>query len=88
MIRFIVLLAIAFALPFVLHGLVTLALGRGFRLVPTRLRGRLWLGVAGLVLAIALLVDLIGRSPRVLGERYVPAHMEGTTLVPGRFENK
>lgn len=86
MIRFIVLLIGAFALPFLAHGGVTLLRGHGFRPVPTRVRGRLWLTAVGLVLAAALLALLIGRAPRVLGERYIPAHMEDGVLVPERFE--
>jgi hypothetical protein len=86
MIRFIVLLAGAFALPFLVHGGVTLLRGHGFQPLPTRVRGRLWLAAIGLVLAAALLALLIGQTPRVLGERYIPAHMENGVLVPERFE--
>jgi len=86
MIRLIVLLGIAFVLPFGIHGLVTLARGRGIRPLPLSLRGRLWLAVAGLVLALGVLIGLMGQAPKSLGDRYVPAHMEGSVLVPGRFE--
>lgn len=86
MIRFIVLLAGAFILPFLLHGAVTLARGNGFRPFPTRVRGRLWLTAAGLGLAAGLLAVLIGQTPKVLGERYIPAHMENGVLVPERYE--
>lgn len=86
MIRFLVLLLSAFAVPFVAHGLVTLARGKGFRPFPRLMRGRLWLVAAGFVLDALLLALIIGQTPRVLGERYVPAHLEGGQLIPGRFE--
>lgn len=86
MIRFVVLLLSAFAVPFVVHGLVTLVRGKGFRPVPTKMRGRLWLVAVGFVLDALLLALVIGQTPRVLGERYVPAHLEDGKLIPGRFE--
>lgn len=86
MIRFLVLVLSAFAVPFVVHGLVTLARGKGFRPLPTKMRGRLWLAAAGFALVALLLALIIGQTPRVLGERYVPAHLEEGKLIPGRFE--
>jgi multisubunit Na+/H+ antiporter MnhB subunit len=86
MVRLIALLTLAFLVPFVAHGVVTIARGRGFQPLPTKLRGRLWLVVIGAGLALATLLSLMGRAPQSLGERYIPAHMEGSVLVPGRFE--
>lgn len=86
MIRFLLLLLAIFAVPFVAHGLVTLARGTGFRPLPTKLRGRLWLVALGFALDALLLAFIIAQTPLVVGERYVPAHMEGGQLIPGRFE--
>ena len=86
MIRLIAVLILAFLVPFVLHGLLTLLRGRGFVPLPTSLRGKLWLIAAGLVLAVITLVSLMGQAPRALGERYIPAHLENGVLVPERFE--
>jgi hypothetical protein len=79
MTRLILLLAAAFLLPFVVHACVTLVRGRGLRPLPTAWRGKLWL------VAIGLLFSLMGRAPHALGDIYIPAHMEGNVLVPGRF---
>ncbi len=85
MIRLIGLLVVAFLLPFVIHGLVTLVRGKGFRPMPFLLRGKMWLAAIGLVLAAGTLFSLMGYAPHALGERYIPAHMEGSVLVPGKF---
>jgi hypothetical protein len=85
MIRLIAILVGAFLLPFVAHGCTTLVRGRGFRPLPYTTRGKLWLVAFGLVLSAAALISLLGSAPKVLGERYIPAHMEGNVLVPGKF---
>jgi hypothetical protein len=85
MIRLIGLLVVAFLLPFVIHGVVTLIRGKGFRPLPFLLRGKIWLVIIGLLLAVGTLFSLMGRAPPALGERYIPAHMEGSVLVPGKF---
>lgn len=85
MTRLILLLAAAFLLPFVVHACVTLARGRGLRPLPTSWRGKLWLFAIGLVCSLAVLFSLMGRAPQALGDIYIPAHMEGNVLVPGRF---
>ena len=85
MIRLIALLAVAFLVPFAVHACVTLARGRGFRPLPSTTRGKLWLVAIGLIFALATLFSLMGRAPDTLGERYIPAHMDGNVLVPGKF---
>lgn len=84
--RLITLLVLAFLVPFVVHGGATLVRGRGFQPLPTLPRGRLWLVATGFALALTTLIGFMGRAPQALGDRYIPAHMEGSVLVPGRFE--
>ena len=86
MIRLVALLVVAFALPFVAHALATFLGRRPVRFWPEEPARVAWLIAFGLTLALITLLLLINGAPNTLGERYVPAHMEGTTLVPGRFE--
>ena len=86
MIRLIALLVVAFLLPFLIHGFLTLVRDRGFRPLPSALRGRIWLVAFGLICSLGTLVSLMGRAPNALGDHYIPAHLEGSVLVPGRFE--
>jgi hypothetical protein len=86
MIRLLLPLTIALILPFIAHGCVTALRGRGFRPLPVPFRGKLWLVAIALAFVLATFFAFLERAPEALGDRYVPAHMEGGVLVPGRFE--
>ena len=75
-----------FLLPFLLYALALLAQRRFGLFGPQWSRGRLvLLAVAGLGLVIAGLLVLGLLQPRGEGA-YVPAHVEGGRLVPGRIQ--
>lgn len=87
MARIILFYVLAFVLPFASY-LMWLRFERWRERLPPEKRPLPWVPLLAVALALALVVTLgqafFGGEPA--GGRYVPAHMEGDRLVPGRIE--